>query len=52
MQVYDEPLAKRPRGVRFPVSIDKILSELPDHSAFIRESVITRLREEGLLDQH
>lgn len=33
MQVYDEPLAKRPRGVRFPVSIDKILSELPDHSA-------------------
>ena len=50
MQVYDEPLAKRIRGARFPLSIDALLGELPNQSDFIRQAVVDRLRDEGLLD--
>ncbi len=49
MQVYDEPLAQRVRGARFPLSIDAVLGELPDQSDFIRTAVIERLKAEGLL---
>ena len=49
MQIYDEPLAQRVRGARFPISIDAILSELPNQSDFIRAAVIERLEAEGLL---
>ena len=50
MQVYDEPLAKQPRCVRFPISVNKIIGTLPDQSAFIREAVINQLKTEGLLE--
>ena len=46
---YDEPLAKNVRGARFPVSVDKVLSQLDDQSTFIRSAVIEKLRQEGLL---
>jgi hypothetical protein len=49
MQVYDEPLAQRVRGARFPLSIDAVLGELPDQSDFIRTAVIERLKVKGLL---
>ena len=49
MQVYDEPLAKRVRGARFPLSIDAVLGELSDQSDFIRTAVIDRLKAEGLI---
>lgn len=51
MQVYDEPLAKTSRCIRFPLTIDAILANMPDKSTFIREAVISRLREEGFLDE-
>lgn len=53
MQVYDEPLAKRVRGARFPLSIDAVLAQLPDQSDFIRTAVIERLKDKGLItDNH
>ena len=39
-QGYDEPLAKRVRGARFPPSIDAVSGELPDQSDFIRTAII------------
>ena len=51
LQVYDEPLAKVPKGARFPLSIDAILSEMPDKSIFIRDAVIARLEAEGWLEK-
>ena len=50
MQIYDEPLAKTPKGARFPISIDAILSKMPDKSIFIRDAVIEKLRAEGWLE--
>ena len=49
MQVYEEPLAQRVRGARFPMNIDTVLSNLPNQSDFIRAAVIERLEAEGLL---
>jgi hypothetical protein len=51
MQIYDEPLAKVPKGARFPISIDAILAEMPDKSDFIRDAVIAKLKSEGWLDR-
>ena len=51
MQVYDEPLAKVPKGARFPISIDAILAKMPDKSAFIRDAVIAKLKSEGWLEK-
>ena len=49
--VSDEPLSKTIRGARFPLSVDKILSELPDKSTFIRTAVIDKLIADGLLEE-
>ena len=51
MQIYDEPLAKTPKGARFPISIDAILAKMPDKSIFIRNAVIEKLKAEGWLDK-
>jgi hypothetical protein len=51
MQIYDEPLAKVPKGARFPLSVDAILAEMPDKSAFIRDAVIAKLQAEGWLEK-
>ncbi|KPQ31442.1 MAG: hypothetical protein HLUCCA11_23765 [Phormidesmis priestleyi Ana] len=51
MQIYDEPLAKVPKGARFPLSVDAILAEMPDKSAFIRDAVIAKLKAEGWLEK-
>ncbi|NJN00103.1 MAG: hypothetical protein HC800_25835 [Phormidesmis sp. RL_2_1] len=51
MQIYDEPLAKVPKGARFPISIDAILAKMPDKSAFIRDAVIAKLKSEGWLEK-
>ena len=49
-QIYDEPLAVSPKGARFPVSIDAVLAEMPDRMQFLRETIITKLKEDGWLE--
>jgi hypothetical protein len=51
MQVGQEPMAKTARCTRYPVSVDAILGTLPNQSAFIRQSVIDRMKAEGLLPE-
>lgn len=49
-QLYDEPLAKTPRCVRFAQSVDDVLTTLPDKTSFIRDAVVEKLLKDGLLN--
>ncbi|MDF5718077.1 MAG: hypothetical protein PUP93_30470 [Rhizonema sp. NSF051] len=38
-----------PISAKFPLYIDEIIRKLPDRSQYIRDAVIAKLREDGLL---
>ena len=49
MQSHDEAVAQTPICVRFPLSVDRILKDMPNKSDFIRNAVIEKLNAAGLL---
>ena len=48
MQSHDEAVAQAPICVRFPLSVDRILKDMPNKSDFIRNAVIEKLNAAGL----
>jgi hypothetical protein len=51
-RIYSEPgeLAEKPIPVRFTRDADAALREMGDRSAYIREAVSEKLKQDGLLE--
>ena len=52
MQLYDEPLAKAPICVRYPLRINSTLNKMEDRAAYLRKAAINQLKLDGLLKEH
>lgn len=42
-------LSRKVIGTRYPVEVEQILAQIPDHQSYIRRAVIEALLQDGLL---